>query len=95
MLTLLQSTLVGDSLSRVKDLKVQLQELSRDAQRFVSSIDSALAPRDVQAAQKESLTIWTGDQIKEWFHDIRVGDRIVSRSGSVREVLIYDADDYL
>ncbi len=46
--------------------------------------ESHVSPRS------EKITVWTGDEIQKWFDDIRIGDQIVSDSGTVRTVLILD-----
>lgn len=41
------------------------------------------------------IDVWTGDEIQKWFHDIHIGDKIVSKSGTEREVILVDGGPYV
>ncbi len=92
------ASLGGNDVMRIHDLKMKLQELSRDSKRFIVSIDEAFSPENVSpndARQHEQVQILTGDEILDWLRDIHVGDRMISNNGTLRRILIVDAGPYL
>ena len=73
-----ESVFTGDALHRAQEFKVGVRELLNDADRFLNTINEIITP-----PQR-----WTGEQITQWFSDIRIHDRIVSKkSGTERVVL--------